>query len=56
MKPKNKKIYHQSQEVLTTLRSEYIMLGFDTELENGCLTVFTLPKKKKRSRHENSKH
>lgn len=45
-KPKNLHIYNKDQEVLVTLRAEYIMLGFDTELESGHLTVLTRKRKK----------
>ena len=47
MKAKNRRIYSKDKEVLVTLREEYIMLGFDTSLDEGCLTVYTLPRKKK---------
>lgn len=43
---RNLRIYNTDPEVLATLRSEYIMLGFDTSLENGCLTVYALRRKK----------
>ena len=43
---KNKHFYNQDQAVLVTLREEFIMLGFETELEPGHLTVLSRRKKK----------
>lgn len=54
-KPRNLHIYNVDQEVLATLRSEYIQLGFDTELERGHLTVLTRPKRHKKSKKEKKK-
>lgn len=45
-KVKNKRIYNTDPEVLATLRAEYILLGFDTSLEDGCLTIYTRKRKK----------
>jgi hypothetical protein len=47
-KPRNLRIYNTDQVRLAELRSEYISLGFDTELERGILTVFTRKRKPKR--------
>lgn len=52
MKPRNKRIYNLNQEVLVTLREEYIMLGFDTSIEPGCLTIYARKRKKKKEDKE----
>lgn len=46
----NKRIYSTDQTWLATLKAEYIMLGFEVELERGCLTVLTRRKSKKNDR------
>jgi hypothetical protein len=43
MKPKNKKIYTGD---LLVLKEEYTALGFDTDLTDGVLTVFTIKRRK----------
>lgn len=43
MKVKNKKIYTGD---LVTLQDEYTQLGFDTSLDAGVLTVYTVRRKK----------
>lgn len=45
---KNLKIYRDSQEELKRLREEYTMIGYDTHLGNGVLTVFTLRRRKQK--------
>lgn len=55
MKPRNRRIYSADQEYLATIRAEYIMLGFDTSLDNGVLTVYALPRKRKKSKAEKKK-
>jgi len=43
MKVKNLKIYTGD---LVTLQDEYTQLGFDTSLDGGVLTVYTVKRKK----------
>lgn len=45
MKVTNKHVYGD-QEYLATLKQEYTDLGFDTELTNGHLIVYTIRRKK----------
>jgi hypothetical protein len=52
MKPKNLKIYRGD---LVTLREEYTMIGFDTSLDDGVLTVYTLKRKKPKSTDDKAK-
>lgn len=52
MKPKNKKIYTGN---LPVLQEEYTMLGFDTSLDNGVLTVYTIRRKKEKKDPTNRK-
>jgi hypothetical protein len=52
MKPKNKKIYEGD---LVTLKEEYTALGFDTDLTDGVLTVFTIKRKKESKETSNRK-
>lgn len=49
---RNKRIYSTNREMLVTLREEFIMLGFDTRLDPGMLTIFTLPRRRKRKRKD----
>lgn len=46
MRIRNKRIYSLDREYLTTLREEYTLLGFDTKLERGVLTIYALKRKK----------
>lgn len=52
MKIKNKKIYTGD---LKTLQEEYTMLGFDTSLDNGVLTVYTIRRKREKKTETNRK-
>lgn len=54
MKPRNKKIYNADQAVLAELRAEYEMLGFETRLDPGELTVYA--RKRKEQRRKRSEH
>lgn len=38
---KKKRIYSKDREFLKRVQEEYTLLGFDTGLDNECLTVFT---------------
>ncbi len=52
----NKHIYSDNQDELKTLREEYAMIGFDTTLESGKLTVYALKRKKpKKKKDEDEK-
>jgi len=46
VKPKNKKIYTGD---LVTLQAEYTSMGFDTSLDGGVLTVYTVRRKKEKT-------
>lgn len=56
MRPRNKRIYSLDKEYLTRLREEYTLLGFDTSLERGMLTVYALPRKRKRKKKDERDH
>lgn len=55
-KPKNMRIYNTDPMVLATLREEYILLGFDTSIERGCLTVYTRKRKKPSKKKQDKKN
>lgn len=44
---RSKVITNRDQQVLVDLRVEYEMLGFQTSIEPGALTVYSTKKKKK---------
>ena len=47
MNIRNKRIYSKDQEYLVKLREEYTLYGgWDTKLEQGCLTIFAYKRKK----------
>lgn len=52
MKPKNKKIYTGD---LVTLQEEYTSMGFDTSLDAGVLTVYTVRRKKEKTEKNNKR-
>lgn len=52
MKPKNLKIYTGD---LAVLQEEYTQLGFDTSLDAGVLTVYTVRRKKPKVQKEERK-
>ena len=52
MSVKNLKIYRDNQEELVTLQEEYRMIGHDTQLGRGVLTVFALRRKKQKPKAE----
>lgn len=49
MKVKNLRIYRGD---LATLQEEYTLLGFDTSLDGGVLTVYTIRRKKPKDKAE----
>jgi len=55
MKARNKRFYSTDREYLVTLRQEYIMLGFDTSLEDGVLTIYTYRRKQRKSEGNKSR-
>lgn len=53
MRVRNKHLYSTDQELLVTLRQEYIMLGFFTTLERGHLVVHARrPPRKAKKEHD----
>lgn len=55
MKIRNKRIYSTDQAVLLNLQTEYIMLGFDTTLEPGVLTVHATRKRARKKKERKAK-
>jgi hypothetical protein len=47
-KHKNYVIFDTSQEMLQRLAEEYIMIGREVKLDQGRLTVFALPRKRRK--------
>jgi hypothetical protein len=44
MKNKNQVIYSEDNDKLKRLQEEYTMIGFDTSLAPGALTVYAVPR------------
>lgn len=42
---KKKRIYSKDREFLQRVNEEYLSLGFDTALDDDCVTVFTTRKR-----------
>jgi hypothetical protein len=49
-KPKNHIITSKDQSELVRLKEEYDMIGRETKLEQGKLTIFALPQKRNREK------
>lgn len=56
MRIKNRRIYSRDQEFLVKLREEYTLYGgWDTKLEQGCLTIFAYKQKRPKKKKEDEK-